>query len=246
MQINREVIKFYWINYMRKISRRHKENQEKVKNIIFSNIEEAVNILQETATAKFVETVELHANLNIDPKYADQQLRTTVTLPHGIGKSIKIAVLTNENNISEAQTAGADIVGNDDLIEQISQGTIDFDLLIATPDMMPKLAKLGRVLGPKGLMPSPKAGTVSTTLTTTLEDFKKGKFEYKADKAGVVHVSFGKSNFTQAQLLENLTALFKSIEKNRPSGVKGKYFKNLFICTSMGPSIKLDVTAFDE
>ena len=231
---------------MRKISRRHKENQEKVKNIIFSNIEEAVNILQETATAKFVETVELHANLNIDPKYADQQLRTTVTLPHGIGKSIKIAVLTNENNISEAQTAGADIVGNDDLIEQISQGNTEFDLLITTPDMMPKLAKLGRVLGPKGLMPSPKVGTVSTTLTATLEDFKKGKFEYKADKAGVVHVSFGKSNFTQAQLLENLTALFKSIEKNRPSGVKGKYFKNLFICTSMGPSIKLDVTAFDE
>ena len=231
---------------MRKISRRHKENQEKVKNIIFSNIEEAVNILQETATAKFVETVELHANLNIDPKYADQQLRTTVTLPHGIGKSITIAVLTNENNISEAQTAGADIVGNDELIEQISQGNIDFDLLIATPDMMPKLAKLGRVLGPKGLMPSPKAGTVTTTLTTTLGDFKKGKFEYKADKAGVVHVSFGKSNFTQTQLLENLTALYRSIEKNRPSGVKGKYFKNLFICTSMGPSIKLDITAFDE
>jgi len=231
---------------MRKISRRHKENKEKVKNIIFSNIEEAVNILKETATAKFVETVELHANLNIDPKYADQQLRTTVTLPHGVGKSIKIAVLTNENNISEAQTAGADIVGNDDLIEQISQGNIEFDLLIATPDMMPKLAKLGRVLGPKGLMPSPKAGTVSTTLTTTLEDFKKGKFEYKADKVGVVHVNFGKSNFTQTQLLENLTALYKSIEKNRPSGVKGKYFKNLFICTSMGPSIKLDVNAFDE
>ena len=231
---------------MRKISRRHKENQEKVKNILFSNIEEAVNILKETATVKFVETVELHANLNIDPKYADQQLRTTVTLPHGIGKSIKIAVLTNENNISEAQAAGADIVGNDNLIEQISQGNIDFDLLIATPDMMPKLAKLGRVLGPKGLMPSPKAGTVSTTLGTTLEDFKKGKFEYKADKAGVVHVSFGKSNFTQTQLLENLTALYKSIEKNRPSGVKGKYFKNLFICTSMGPAIKLDVNAFDE
>ena len=231
---------------MRKISRRHKENQEKVKNIIFSNIEEAVNILQETATAKFVETVELHVNLNIDPKYADQQLRTTVTLPHGIGKSIKIAVLTNENNISEAQTAGADIVGNYDLIEQISQGNIEFDLLIATPDMMPKLAKLGRVLGPKGLMPSPKVGTVSTTLTATLEDFKKGKFEYKADKAGLVHVSFGKSNFPQTQLLENLTALYKSIEKNRPSGIKGKYFKTLFICTSMGPSIKLDVNAFDE
>jgi large subunit ribosomal protein L1 len=230
---------------MRKISRRHQENKAKTKNIVFTNKEEAIQILKETATAKFTETVELHANLNIDPKYADQQLRTTVTLPHGIGKSIKIAVLTNENNTAEAQTAGADIVGNDDLIEQISQGNIDFDLLIATPDMMPKLAKLGRVLGPKGLMPSPKSGTVSTTLTETLSDFKKGKFEYKADKTGVVHVSFGKSNFTEIQLTENLTALYESIEQNRPSGVKGKYFKNIFICTSMGPSIQLDLNIFD-
>ena len=230
---------------MRKLSRRQKENRTKTENIICTTVEEAIKILKETATAKFVETAELHANLNIDPKYADQQLRTTVTLPHGVGKSVTIAVLTNESNISEAQTAGADIVGNDDLIEQISQGNINFDLLIATPDMMPKLAKLGRVLGPKGLMPSPKAGTVSTTLTATLEDFKKGKFEYKADKAGVVHVSFGKSNFTQVQLLENLTSLYKSIETNRPSGVKGKYFKKLFICTSMGPSIELDLNAFE-
>lgn len=230
---------------MRKISRRHQENQAKTKNIIFSNVNEAVSILKETATAKFNESVELHANLNIDPKYADQQLRTTVTLPHGVGKSVKIAVLTNESNINEAQTAGADIVGTDDLIEQISQGQIDFDLLVATPDMMPKLAKLGRVLGPKGLMPSPKSGTVSTNLTETLSDFKKGKFEYKADKAGVVHVNFGKANFTDVQLTENLTALYRSIEQNRPSGVKGKYFKKAFICTSMGPSIQLDLTMFD-
>ena len=229
---------------MRKISRRHQENQAKTKNIVFSNLDEAIKILKETATAKFNETVEFHANLNIDPKYADQQLRTTVTLPHGVGKSIKIAVLTNENNISEAQAGGADIVGTDDLIEQISQGQIDFDLLIATPDMMPKLAKLGRVLGPKGLMPSPKSGTVSTTLTETLTDFKKGKFEYKADKTGVVHVSFGKSSFTEPQLVENLTSLYQSIEQNRPSGVKGKYFKKIFICTSMGPSIQLDLESF--
>ena len=230
---------------MRKISRRHQENKAKTMNIVFSDIEEGIKILKETATAKFTETVELHANLNIDPKYADQQLRTTVTLPHGVGKSVRIAVLTNDSNIAEAQTAGADIVGNDELIEQISQGNIDFDLLIATPDMMPKLAKLGRVLGPKGLMPSPKSGTVSTTLTETLSDFKKGKFEYKADKTGVVHVSFGKSDFSDLQLKENLTALQQSIEQNRPSGVKGKYFKNMFICTSMGPSIQLDLSIFD-
>ena len=230
---------------MRKISRRHQENQKKTKNIVFANKEEAIKILKETATAKFTETVELHANLNIDPKYADQQLRTTVTLPHGVGKSIKIAVLTNDGNIAEAQGAGADIVGNDDLIEQISQGNIDFDYLIATPDMMPKLAKLGRVLGPKGLMPSPKSGTVSTTLTATLSDFKKGKFEYKADKTGVVHVNFGKSSFTEIQLTENLVALHQSIEQNRPAGVKGKYFKNMFICTSMGPSIQLGLEIFD-
>ena len=230
---------------MRKLSRRHNENLEKTKNNIYSNLDQAVQILQETATAKFVESVELHANLNIDPKYADQQLRTTVTLPHGVGKQVKIAVLTNDENFDEATKAGADIVGNDELIESITKGNIDFDLLIATPDMMPKLAKLGRVLGPKGLMPSPKSGTVSTTLTETLSDFKKGKFEYKADKTGVVHVSFGKSNFTEIQLTENLTALYESIEQNRPSGVKGKYFRSIFICTTMGPSLKLDTNIFE-
>jgi large subunit ribosomal protein L1 len=229
---------------MRKLSRRQNENIKKIKNIAYSNIEEAIAVLKDTATTKFVESVELHANLNINPKYADQQLRTTVTLPNGIGKEIKIAVLTNEENFSEAKSAGAIIVGNDDLIEQINQGNIQFDLLIATPNMMPKLAKLGRVLGPKGLMPSPKSGTVSSTLPTTITEFKKGKFEYKADKTGIVHVSFGKSNFTENQLIENLKELYKSIEQNRPSGVKGKYFKSLFICTSMGPSLKLELDSF--
>ena len=229
---------------MRKLSRRQIQNIEKTKNIIYSDLQEAIIILKETANAKFVETVELHANLNIDPKYADQQLRTTVTLPNGIGKQIKIAVLTNEENFIESQSAGADIVGNEDLIDMINQGNLNFDLLIATPNMMPKLAKLGRILGPKGLMPSPKSGTVTNTITSTLEEFKKGKFEYKADKTGVVHVSFGKSDFTIEQLIENLTALYNSIEQNRPSGVKGKYFKSLFICTSMGPSLKLSLDIF--
>ena len=230
---------------MRKLSRRQNENLEKVKNTIHTSLEEAITLLQNTATTKFIESVELHANLNIDPKYADQQLRTTVTLPHGIGKSVRIAVLTNETNFNEAKNSQADIVGSQELIDSISQGIINFDLLIATPDMMPKLAKLGRVLGPKGLMPSPKSGTVSTNLTETLTDFKKGKFEYKADKTGVVHVNFGKVNFSKNQLIENLMSLYKSIEQNRPSGVKGKYFKSLFICTSMGPSIQLDLNAFD-
>jgi large subunit ribosomal protein L1 len=229
---------------MQKISRRHKENQIKTKNVVFSDLNKAITTLKETATAKFVESVELHANLNIDPKYADQQLRTTVTLPHGVGKQVTIAVLTNDENFDEATKAGADIVGNDELIDNITQGNINFDLLIATPNMMPKLAKLGRVLGPKGLMPSPKSGTVSSTLTATLTDFKKGKFEYKADKTGIVHVTIGKVDFTTDQLVENLKAFYDSIEKNRPSGVKGKYFKSLSICSTMGPSIKLDSNSF--
>lgn len=229
---------------MRTISRRHKENIKKTKNIVYSNLAESIAALKETANAKFIESVEFHATLNIDPKYANQQLRTTVTLPHGVGKQIRIAVLTNEENFEEVKKIDVDIFGNDDLIEQINQGNLNFDLLVATPNMMPKLAKLGRVLGPKGLMPSPKSGTVTTNLTETLNEFKKGKFEYKADKTGVVHVNFGKVDFTDSQLVENLTALYRSIEQNRPSGVKGKYFKNLSICTTMGPSLKLELGIF--
>lgn len=230
---------------MRKLSRRQKNIRKKAKNNSYSNLEEAIKILKETSTAKFVETVELHANLNIDPKYSDQQLRTTLTLPNGVGKTTRIAVLTNQVNFLEATSNGADIVGDDDLIQNISEGKLDFDLLISTPEMMPKLAKIGRILGPKGLMPSPKSGTVTTDLSSTLSDFKKGKFEYKSDKTGVVHVSFGKANFSERELLENLVSLYRSIEQNRPSGVKGKYFKSIYICSSMGPSIKIDLDAFE-
>ena len=229
---------------MKKLSRRYKENLKKITKPIYSDIEEAILILKQTATAKFNESFELHANLNIDPKYADQQLRTTVTLPHGVGKEISIAVLTNDENFQEAKLAKANIIGNDDLIEQISQGNINFDLLVVTPDIMPKLAKLGRILGPKGLMPSPKSGTVTSNLKETLNEFQKGKFEYKADKSGIVHVTFGKSNFTNKQLVENIISLYNSIEQNRPPGVKGKYFKTIWICTSMGPSLKLNLEMF--
>jgi large subunit ribosomal protein L1 len=229
---------------MQKLSHRQKKNLELTKNSNYFTLEEAIKALRLTATAKFVESVELHANLNIDPKYADQQLRATVSLPNGIGKQIKIAVLTNEENFDEAKLANADIVGNESLIEDINKGNFNFDLLITTPDMMPKLAKLGRILGPKGLMPSPKSGTVTNSLRETLSEFKKGKFEYRADKTGIVHVNFGKISFTNDQLRENLLALYKSIEQNRPAGVKGKYFKTLFISTSMGSSIKLNLDMF--
>jgi len=242
--INQYDINLLMEKYMRKLSRRQQEIRKKIQTTPYSDLKEAISVLKETATAKFVESIEIHANLNIDPKYTDQQLRTTVTLPHGNGKTVKIAVLTNSDNASEAQNAGADIVGSEDLVQEISQGNINFDLLVATPDMMPKLAKLGRVLGPKGLMPSPKSGTVTTNLTETLESFKKGKFEYKADKTGVVHVIFGNATFSEEQLLENLLAIYGSIEQNRPSGVKGKYFKSVYICSSMGPSIELDLASF--
>ena len=229
---------------MQKLSTRQKEIRKKINKVIYSDLEEAIKVLKKTATAKFNESLELHINLNIDPKYANQQLRTTVTLPNGNGKEIRIAVLTNEENFLEAKSAGADIVGSNDLIEDITQGNIQFDLLITTPNMMPKMAKLGRILGPKGLMPSPKSGTVTNDIKSTLTEFKKGKFEYKADKTGIVHVNFGNVNFTDKQLIENITELYQSIEQNRPSGVKGKYFKSLFLCTSMGPSIKLDLNIF--
>jgi len=232
---------------MRKLSRRHKENLKETKNIVFNNLTEAIQVLKKTSNAKFVESVELHANLNINPKYADQQLRATVTLPNGTGKVVKIAVLTSTENLNEAQSMGADIVGSEDLVSTISQGKIEFDLLIATPEMMPKLAKLGRVLGPKGLMPAPKSGTVTPieSLKETIDQFKKGKFEYKADKTGILHVNFGKANFEDDQLIENLIALYTSIQQNRPSGVKGKYFKSIYICNSMGPSIQLDLATFE-
>jgi len=186
--------------------------------------------------------MEAHISLFIDPKYADQQLRTTVSLPHGTGKERRIAVLLPTDSLDLASKSNADIIGSDDLFEDISRGILDFDLLITVPDMMPKLAKLGRVLGPKGLMPSPKAGTVTTDMEATVKEFKKGKLEYRADKAGIVHISFGKADFSTESLLENLMTFYKSIEMNKPSGVKGKYIKKLSICSTMGPGITVDFT----
>merc|ERR1719235_1573681 len=204
---------------------------------------EAVALLKKCATAKFVETAELHGNLNLDPKYNDQQIRTTVSLPHGTGNTVRVAVLADGPAADAAKAAGADLVGFDELIEDISGGQLDFDVLLATPAAMPKLAKLGKVLGPKGLMPSPKAGTVSADPAQSVSEFKAGKLEFRTDKQGIVHVPFGKMDFDEAKLEENLMALPGTIEKNRPTGCKGKLWNTATLSSTMGPPIKLDLAA---
>jgi large subunit ribosomal protein L1 len=230
---------------MAKISKRTTNVRNKVEPKEYL-AKEALNLLKTTATAKFVETAEAHISLKLDTKYADQQLRTTVVLPKGSGKNIRVAVIAEGEKVTEALNAGAHLAGSTELIQDIMKGVIDFDRLIATPDMMPTIAKLGKVLGPRGLMPSPKSGTVTLEIKEAIEEFKKGKLEYRADKSGVVHVAFGKTSFSAEDLLLNLEAIQESIDKNRPSGVKGKYWKNFYICSTMGPSIKLDVNNFRE
>lgn len=217
----------------------------KIEDRIYAPLE-ALSIIKENANAKFDETIEAHIRLGIDPKYTDQQLRTTVALPHGTGQSIKIAVITSGENVSKAKAAGADLFGEEDLVESINKGNMEFDLLIATPDMMPKVAKLGRVLGPRGLMPNPKAGTVTNDIANAIKEFKAGKLEFRADKAGIVHVRFGKASFTKEALFENLKTLQESIDKNKPSGAKGKYWKTFYVTSTMGPSVQVDINAVQD
>ena len=229
-----------------KMSRRMRELIKKVDEDRAYEPLEAMNLLKETATAKFDETVEAHIRLGIDPKYTDQQLRTTVALPKGTGQSVKVAVIARGEQVKEAEDAGAEIYGSEELIEEIQKGMMDFDILIATPDMMPKVARLGRVLGPKGLMPSPKGGTVTADLQSAVEAFKAGKLEFRADKTGIVHVMFGKASFSAEDLLANLKALQETIDRNRPSGAKGRYWRSVYVSASMGPSIQVDRSALQD
>jgi len=230
---------------MKKLSKRMAALSTKIEDRIYAPLE-ALSIIKENANAKFDETIEAHIRLGIDPKYTDQQLRTTVALPNGTGQSIKIAVIASGENVSKAKAAGADLFGEEDLVESINKGNMDFDLLIATPDMMPKVAKLGRVLGPRGLMPNPKAGTVTNDIANAIKEFKAGKLEFRADKAGIVHVRFGKASFTKEALFDNLKTLQESIDKNKPSGAKGKYWKTFYVTSTMGPSVQVDINAVQD
>jgi large subunit ribosomal protein L1 len=229
----------------KKMSRRSKELLKKVEPRAYEPVE-AMTLLKETATAKFVESVEVHVRLGIDPKYTDQQLRTTVALPKGSGQTIRVAVIARGEKVAEATKAGADIAGSEELIDEIAKGRMDFDLLIATPDLMPQIAKLGRQLGPRGLMPSPKAGTVTTDLAGAIAEFKAGKLEFRADRSGIVHLIFGKSSFSVDDLVVNLKAVLDCIERNRPSGAKGRFWRTMYVTSTMGPSIELDINALRD
>ena len=204
-------------------------------------IEDAVKVIKEKAKAKFVESFDVSFLLAVDKSKPDSVLRTTVDLPNGNGKKIKIAVICPNDKIEEAKSAGADIAGSEDLIETINSGKIDFDVLVSTPDMMSKVGKLGKVLGPKGIMPNPKYGTVSPNIKKAVSDIKKGKVEIRCDKDGNFNLSIGRVNFEDKKIIENFKSVYDTIEKEKPTGLKGNYIKSIFVTNTMGPSVKLSL-----
>ena len=228
-----------------KHGKKYVEASKKVDSTKLYDASEALGLAVETSTAKFDETIELHVKLGVDPKNADQQVRGSVVLPHGTGKSVKVLVIAKGDKADVAKANGADFVGAEDMIEKISkENWFDFDSIVATPEMMVELGKIGKVLGPKGLMPNPKTGTVTTNVEAAIENIKKGMIEYRADSNGNVHALIGKVSFSEKDLEENLVSFVKDVLKNKPTGVKGVFVKNISISSTMGPGVKLDITSF--
>ena len=225
---------------MAKLTKKQKAAAAIVDSHKLYDIDEAVKLVKEAASAKFDETVEVAFNLNINPKYADQQLRGATVLPAGTGKSKRVLVFAKDHKEDEAKAAGADYVGGKELADKIMQGWMDFDVVVATPDMMAVVGRLGRVLGPKGLMPNPKAGTVTMDVTKAVHDIKAGKIEYRLDKTNIIHVPVGKASFTEEQLSDNFQTLIDAIVKARPSTLKGQYLKSVVIAPTMGPGVKIN------
>lgn len=224
-------------------SRRYVETVEKVELEKLYSPQNAFELVKELATANFDETIELSARLGVDPKHADQNIRGTVVLPEGTGQEVTLVVFAKGEKAKEAEEAGADFVGGEELAEKIEGGWLDFDLAIATPDMMSVVGRLGRVLGPKGLMPNPKAGTVTFELEKAVAEFKAGKLEYRVDKTGIVHLPIGKASFTKAELLNNYRKIMDTLAKERPAAAKGRFLRSLTISPTMGPGVKIDPAA---
>lgn len=226
---------------MSKVGKKYAEAAKLIEAGKMYSPKEAVELIKKTAITKFDSTVEASFRLGVDPKYADQQVRGALVLPHGTGKSKTVLVFAKGAKVQEAEAAGADFVGSDEIVEKIKGGWTDFDVCVATPDMMGVVGRLGKILGPKGLMPNPKVGTVTMDLTRAVNEIKAGKIEYRTDKAGNVQTSIGKASFDDAKLLENYIALVETLIKVKPSGAKGQYIKSITLSTTMGPGVPIDV-----
>src|SRR5678815_1518100 len=225
---------------MTKLTKKQKAQAGSVDREKFYGVDEAIALVKSNATAKFDETVEVALNLGVDPRHADQMVRGVVNLPKGTGKSVRVAVFAKGAKADEAKAAGADVVGAEDLMETVQGGQIDFDRVIATPDMMGVVGRLGKVLGPKGLMPNPKLGTVTMDVTKAVTDAKAGQIEFRVEKAGIIHAGIGKASFTEADLKANFDAFVDAIVKAKPAGAKGKFVKKIAVSSSMGPGVKID------
>ena len=228
------------------VAKRIKSAKEGIDPKKLYSLEEAVKLVKERATAKFDETIEVALNLGVDPRHADQMVRGVVELPNGSGRSVRVAVFAKDAKADEAKEAGADLVGAEDLMETVQGGTIDFDRCIATPDMMPLVGRLGKVLGPRNLMPNPKVGTVTTDIAEAVKAAKGGAVEFRVEKAGIVHAGVGKASFSEEQITGNVQAFLNAVQKARPTGAKGTFIKRIALSSSMGPGVKIDVSAASD